>query len=1089
MSVTTPYAPPSYNGDGITSAFPSVFTYQNATDIIVQTLNVSTQAVSTLVLGTDYSVSPTTNSPANTGTVTLTGGALAVGIKLTITRAVPITQLTTWVPNDPNPSTAVQNAVDKLTLIEQQSAYSFGRALTLRPFDINGSGAYDAMHNRITNLGDPIVALDAVNVETMQSYIAGIIATGSGFAPQHYDFTGDGTTVAFPLTGSNLTFASGYRVFYDGVYQRPNIDFTVNGSLIPPVLTFVTAPVFTKANNISVDVIGFAVPISGGLAGLDASVITSGIFNPLRLGSGSPSADTFLNGLNQWTNTLVGSAGTAAPPADAQTLFTVQQNANAGIRVFAGTGAQASLRFGTAASGNPWDMQFVYDAGIGAIGWQPFGQPIMGEFYKTGDVQFGNAGLYFARLTNRVGINTAAPQYTLDVSGTVNAINYLGAADASLIQTGLINPLRLGSLPAPGTFLRSDSVWAIPPSTGGGGAATNTTGTFTVAAVGSTQVIPVVSATGFANNQFVYVSDGTHTIYGQITSGGISGLNITVTTTAITGGVAGNTMATGAVFAASASAGLNTFATLNLPYTASASTGVIFFGTTPVVRYQTDGLGRFDTFLGGAGYYGTATNSVAIGNGAFQVATVATSCVAIGNSALSSATTANSCTVVGAGAQSGQSSASNNVAFGLNAGHFTTTGGGNTHIGTQAGWGVTGTQSNCVSLGFFAGNDATTADGALSIQNIIFGVNNVGTDSTVSSGRIGIGKKLPTHKLDVNGDIRANFGVTSLNYAEDLTAIGTVTTTVGCDFTLAGTYSFTLTPSTACTAGLIAPLVTNTRCSLIVTGATGATLVFSPAIVGAFPQPTIGVRTIYNLRWDGSNFLFESCSVGSATLPVGGTSATFLRGDSTWSPYLLGPVGSIDPAHATMSAQLVSLNDGTNQYAALTQTNAGSPIHTRYIDIDGQLIVGNNLTPASANVIIDSSPPYESIFTDKFIRTSGWHPHGLPGTGASRRTGRHPLRCLALARRNRRTTQSARSPTTQRSRSTTQRRRQLAARATRRRCTSKSSLPAHSRSPSQTAAADRSRTCQARTRRRSPAAARCIASSSGRTQLVGCASS
>ena len=54
-----------------------------------------------------------------------------------------------------------------------------------------------------------------------------------------------------------------------------------------------------------------------------------------------------------------------------------------------------------------------------------------------------------------------------------------------------------------------------------------------------------------------------------------------------------------------------------------------------------------------------------------------------------------------------------------------------------------------VAIGNGAANTAATGDGWLSIQNIIFGVNNVGTDSTVSSGRIGIGIKLPAHKLDV----------------------------------------------------------------------------------------------------------------------------------------------------------------------------------------------------------------------------------------------------------------------------------------------------------------------------------------------------
>ena len=529
MTIQSSYQPITYAGTGITSSFATGFAFQTAAQILVTTQNTSTLVITVLVLGVDYTVTGG-GLPATNGTV-VTTIPVPSGTNITIARNIALAQGTTWQTNDAYPANfyRVENALDLLTMAFQGSVYSGGRVLTLRPQDIDGAGWYDAKFNGIRNLAPGILGNDGTTVAQVEQFVANIIATGGLVAPGSFNYTGDGTTTAFSIVGATISAPSAYSVVVGGAVQRDFLDYTINLNTNPPTIVFTSAP--PLGATIYIRQLGFMLPMSA-TGGLDASIITTGIVNPLRLGSGGPSADTFLNGLSQWTNTLVGPSGTASPPADIVSLFTAQQAANAGIRVFAGAGSQASLRFGTATSGNPWDVQFVYDPTIGAIGWQPFGQPIMGEFYNTGDVQFGNAGLYFARLNNRVGINNAAPQYTLDVSGTVNAIKYLGAADASLIQTGVINPLRLGSnMPAPGTFLRSDSVWAIPPSTGGGGSATNTSGTFTVAAVGSTQVIPVVSATGFANNQFVYVSDGTHTIYGQITSGGISGLNITVTTT------------------------------------------------------------------------------------------------------------------------------------------------------------------------------------------------------------------------------------------------------------------------------------------------------------------------------------------------------------------------------------------------------------------------------------------------------------------------------------------------------------------------------------------------------------------------------
>ena len=122
MSIQTAYLPISYSGDGVANSFPIVFPYQFATDIVVSTKVVATGAVTPLVYGTDYTVSPTTNSPAATGTVTLTV-VLPVGSDITIGRETPTTQLTHWTPNDPNPSTAIENSVDKLTDIVQELDY------------------------------------------------------------------------------------------------------------------------------------------------------------------------------------------------------------------------------------------------------------------------------------------------------------------------------------------------------------------------------------------------------------------------------------------------------------------------------------------------------------------------------------------------------------------------------------------------------------------------------------------------------------------------------------------------------------------------------------------------------------------------------------------------------------------------------------------------------------------------------------------------------------------------------------------------------------------------------------------------------
>jgi Galactose oxidase, central domain len=84
-----------------------------------------------------------------------------------------------------------------------------------------------------------------------------------------------------------------------------------------------------------------------------------------------------------------------------------------------------------------------------------------------------------------------------------------------------------------------------PPARMSTAVVTNTTGTFTIAAVGSTQVVPVTTAAGMVLGQYMSVTDGTNNITGTITN--IGGLNITVKTTVINTGSSGIVMATNAL--------------------------------------------------------------------------------------------------------------------------------------------------------------------------------------------------------------------------------------------------------------------------------------------------------------------------------------------------------------------------------------------------------------------------------------------------------------------------------------------------------------------------------------------------------------
>ncbi|MGH8123921.1 MAG: hypothetical protein ACREPT_14260, partial [Rudaea sp.] len=93
-----------------------------------------------------------------------------------------------------------------------------------------------------------------------------------------------------------------------------------------------------------------------------------------------------------------------------------------------------------------------------------------------------------------------------------------------------------------GTFTTSADVAPINPATSGETAVTS--GSFVIAAVGMSQTVNVVSAAGLDLYDRIAISDGTHSMIGTITA--IAGTALTVLTSAITAGSAGNTMATAA---------------------------------------------------------------------------------------------------------------------------------------------------------------------------------------------------------------------------------------------------------------------------------------------------------------------------------------------------------------------------------------------------------------------------------------------------------------------------------------------------------------------------------------------------------------
>lgn len=125
MTVSSATARVSYSGNGATTAFTVPFYFLASSHLRV-VLRSSAGVEDEQVLTTDYSV--TGAGEASGGTVTMVT-APASGETLVITRAVPVTQETNLLPNDPLPAESLEQALDKLTMIVAQQQETLDRAL------------------------------------------------------------------------------------------------------------------------------------------------------------------------------------------------------------------------------------------------------------------------------------------------------------------------------------------------------------------------------------------------------------------------------------------------------------------------------------------------------------------------------------------------------------------------------------------------------------------------------------------------------------------------------------------------------------------------------------------------------------------------------------------------------------------------------------------------------------------------------------------------------------------------------------------------------------------------------------------------
>lgn len=129
MAISSVTSKVVYVGDGATLIFPYPFKIFAEGDLVVSDYIVATASANVLTLNTDYLVSGVGSDAG--GNVTLSGSYtnLPTGSRLVIERIMDVTQEVDYVENDPFPAQTLENALDKMTMINQQLQEQLNRTI------------------------------------------------------------------------------------------------------------------------------------------------------------------------------------------------------------------------------------------------------------------------------------------------------------------------------------------------------------------------------------------------------------------------------------------------------------------------------------------------------------------------------------------------------------------------------------------------------------------------------------------------------------------------------------------------------------------------------------------------------------------------------------------------------------------------------------------------------------------------------------------------------------------------------------------------------------------------------------------------
>ncbi|MBA87712.1 MAG: hypothetical protein CMB16_00390 [Euryarchaeota archaeon] len=261
MTVSTTLNKVSANGDGSTHIFNYTFKIFADTDLQV-IVRSSTGVETTQQLNVNYVVTGANSDSGgtvlfkfNTGNTSDINYATAdsrppSGSTVTITRIVPLTQVTDYVANDPFPADAHETALDRLTFIVQQIQEELDRCIKASPTNTINSTAFTVgVSDRADRLfgfdaqGELTVSTQASDVANAQQNASNAAASNTS-AGNHKD---DAQKLATNAVDTQFTLTDGTTGFSALHYFTKSSQIATNLNL--PTITNSDAGKFLRVNS------------------------------------------------------------------------------------------------------------------------------------------------------------------------------------------------------------------------------------------------------------------------------------------------------------------------------------------------------------------------------------------------------------------------------------------------------------------------------------------------------------------------------------------------------------------------------------------------------------------------------------------------------------------------------------------------------------------------------------------------------------------------------------------------------------------------------------------------------------------------